>query len=75
MSNHQLHNSRAIRSADDPSIFGAHHLGVVGDHRSSLNFCVPSLEQVEQEHSVSLNPTDAPSFKAAQRMSEDFKRI
>jgi putative drug exporter of the RND superfamily len=33
---------------------------------------VPSLEQVEKEHSVSLNPTDAPSFKAAARMSDDF---
>ena len=25
---------------------------------------VPSLEQVEKEHSVSLSPGDAPSFKA-----------
>jgi putative drug exporter of the RND superfamily len=34
---------------------------------------VPPLEQVEKEHSVSLTPSDAPSFKAVQRMSEDFK--
>jgi len=34
---------------------------------------VPSLEQVEKEHSVSLNPDDAPSFKAMKRMGEDFK--
>ena len=34
---------------------------------------VPSLEQVEKEHSVSLNPNDAPSFKAATRMGQDFK--
>ena len=34
---------------------------------------VPSLEQIEQEHLVSLTPKDAPSFKAAKRMNEDFK--
>ncbi|MEY8016658.1 RND family transporter [Mycobacterium servetii] len=38
-----------------------------------LIVCVPSLEQVESEHSVSLNPTDAPSVRAAQRLNEDFK--
>ncbi len=40
-----------------------------------LNFCVPSLEQVEHEHSVSLNPTDAPSITASQRLNEDFKPL
>jgi len=34
---------------------------------------VPPLEKVEKEHSVSLSPNDAPSFKAIKRMSEDFK--
>ena len=34
---------------------------------------VPPLERVEKEHSVSLSPNDAPSFKAIKRMSEDFK--
>src|SRR5262245_37785238 len=34
---------------------------------------VPSLEQVEKEHSQSLSPSEAPSFKAMQRMGEDFK--
>ena len=34
---------------------------------------VPSLEQVEREHSVSLAPSDAPSFRAVTRMGEDFK--
>jgi putative drug exporter of the RND superfamily len=34
---------------------------------------VPSLEQVEKERAVSLNPSDAPAFKAATRMVEDFK--
>ncbi|ORW12163.1 RND family transporter [Mycobacterium kyorinense] len=34
---------------------------------------VPSLEEVEKEHTVSLSPPDAPSFKAANRVVEDFK--
>ena len=34
---------------------------------------VPPLEKVEKEHSVSLSPNDAPSFKAIKRMSQDFK--
>jgi RND superfamily putative drug exporter len=33
---------------------------------------VPSLEQVERQHSVSLSPKDAPSFKATTRMGQDF---
>jgi len=37
-----------------------------------LSIGVPSLEQVEKEHSLSLNPTDAPSFKATTRMGQDF---
>ena len=38
-----------------------------------LGIGVPSLEQVEKEHSVSLTPSDAPAFKAAKRMGQDFK--
>lgn len=34
---------------------------------------VPPLEVVEQQHSVSLNPIDAPSFKAMARLGQDFK--
>ncbi|WP_144209459.1 MMPL/RND family transporter [Mycobacterium tilburgii] len=34
---------------------------------------VPPLEVVEQQHSVSLNPIEAPSFKAMQRLGQDFK--
>ncbi|MFO7165571.1 MAG: RND family transporter [Mycolicibacterium hassiacum] len=34
---------------------------------------VPPLEVVERQRSVSLNPTDAPSFKASQRMGEVFQ--
>ena len=37
-----------------------------------LSIGVPSLEQVEKEHSLSLNPTDAPAFKAMTRMGQDF---
>ena len=33
---------------------------------------VPPLEQVAKEHSVSVDPTDAPSFKAMKRMGEVF---
>ena len=33
---------------------------------------VPPLEQVAKEHSVSADPTDAPSFKAMKRMGEVF---
>jgi RND superfamily putative drug exporter len=34
---------------------------------------VPSLEQVEKKHSLSLSANDAPSFKAMKRMGEDFR--
>jgi RND superfamily putative drug exporter len=34
---------------------------------------VPPLEQVAKEHSISMSPTDAPSFKAMTRMGADFK--
>ena len=39
-----------------------------------LTIGVPSLDQVEKEHSVSLNPPDAQSFRAAARINEDFKQ-
>ena len=38
-----------------------------------LSIGVPSLEQVEAAHSLSLNVTDAPAVKAAARVNEDFK--
>jgi putative drug exporter of the RND superfamily len=38
-----------------------------------VSTAVPSLEQVEKERSVSVNPDDAPSFAAAKRVSQDFK--
>ena len=38
-----------------------------------MSFGVPSLEQVEKDHSVSLFPNDAPSIKAMKRIGEAFK--
>jgi RND superfamily putative drug exporter len=72
MSNHPPHNSRplvarTIRRFSVLIILA--WLGIIG----FLIFCVPSLEQVESEHSVSLNPLDAPSVAAAERINEDFK--
>ncbi|MGO9153895.1 MMPL/RND family transporter [Mycobacterium sp.] len=73
MSNHQLHDSqplvaRTIHRFSVPIILAWLAVMVI------LSLGVPSLEQVEKEHSVSLSPTDAPSFKAAKRVNEDFKQ-
>ena len=38
-----------------------------------VTFAVPSLEQVGDEHSVSLAPQDAPAAQAMKRMGKDFK--
>jgi putative drug exporter of the RND superfamily len=38
-----------------------------------VSFCVPSLEQVAKERTVSLSTKDAPSIKAARRIGELFK--
>lgn len=72
MSNHQLHDGR-------PRIARTIHryavliilawLAII----VALSLGVPSLEQVEQRHSVNLNPVDAPSLKAAERMSDAFE--
>ncbi|OBI41144.1 RND family transporter [Mycobacterium sp. E796] len=73
MSDHQLHNVRplAARTIHRFSVgIILAWLGIV----VVLTTAVPSLEQVEAERSVSQNPTDAPSFKAAQRANEDFKQ-
>jgi RND superfamily putative drug exporter len=72
MSNHQLDNraplvARTIHRFSVPIILG--WLAVI----VLLSIGVPSLDVVEKEHSVSLNPTDAPSFRAAIRMKEDFQ--
>jgi RND superfamily putative drug exporter len=73
MSNHQLHNgaplvARTIHRFPVLIILGWLAIIVV------LAIGVPSLDKVEKEHSVSLNPTDAPSFKAATRINQDFKQ-
>ncbi len=73
MSNHQLRDSppfvaRTIHRYSVPIILAWLAIVVV------LTMAVPSLDQVEKEHSVSLNPTDAPSFKAGKRAGEDFKQ-
>lgn len=72
MSNHQLVNAR-------PFIAQTIHrfspivvlvwLGII----VALSVAVPSLEEVEQKHSVSLNPVDAPSLKASERMADAFE--
>ncbi len=72
MSNHQLQDSRplvarTIRRLSVPIIFA--WLVIAG----ILTIGVPPLEQVTAEHLVSQNPDDAPSFKAAKRVGEDFK--
>ena len=72
MSNQQLHDGRPLvaRTIHRFSVLIIlAWLAVLG----VLNFCVPPLEQVEHEHSASLNPTDAPSITASQRVVEDFK--
>ncbi|BBY80673.1 MMPL family transporter [Mycolicibacterium pulveris] len=71
MSNHLLHNTRplaaqTIRRFAVPIILA--WLVVV----AILTVAVPTLEEVEQRQGLSLNPTDAPSFQAAERMSEAF---
>src|ERR1700758_5048183 len=38
-----------------------------------VTFAVPSLEQVGDEHSVSLAPQDAPAAQAMKRMGHDFR--
>ena len=73
MSTHQLHSSspffaRMIRRLSVPIIVA--WLAII----AFLIICVPSLEQVAQERSMSLYPTDAPYFKAVVRMTADFKQ-
>lgn len=58
--------ARAIRRLAIPIILLWVALTVV------LTLFVPSLEQVEREHSVPLTPVDAPSTKAAQHLGEAF---
>ncbi len=72
MTNHQLQHSqplvaRTIRRFSVVIILA--WLAII----AVLNFLVPPLEQVENQHSVSPTLTDAPSATASQRLNEDFK--
>jgi RND superfamily putative drug exporter len=72
MSNHQLHNSRpliarTIRRLSVPIVLAWLAITVL------MTVGVPSLEQVERERAVSLTPSGAPSFEAADHMVRDFK--
>ena len=71
MSNHQLEDhrplvARTIRRFSVAIILA--WIAIIG----VLNFCVPPLEQVENERTVSANLTDAPSIMAGERMGADF---
>ena len=73
MSNHRLPDTRpsvarTIRRFSVLIILGWLAIVVVA------SVGVPPLEQVEKQHSVSLNPTEAPSFEALKRMNEVFKQ-
>jgi RND superfamily putative drug exporter len=72
MSNHQLHDSRpfvarTIRRLSVPIVLAWLAITVL------VSIGIPSLEQVERERAVSLIPSDAPSFAAADHMVKDFK--
>jgi len=72
MSTHQSSTTRpvvarTIRRFAVPIILG--WLAVV----AVLSVAVPALEVVEQRQGIPLNPTDAPSFQAAERMNEVFE--
>jgi putative drug exporter of the RND superfamily len=58
---------RFIRTFAVPILLGWVALGVL------LSLAVPSLEDVGQEHSVSLSPTDAPSMQAMKHIGHVFK--
>jgi RND superfamily putative drug exporter len=71
MSNHLLPDARpaaarTIRRFSVPIILGWLVISAI------LTVAVPTLEQVEQRQALSLNPTDAPSFQAVERMNEAF---
>ncbi|OIN80119.1 MMPL/RND family transporter [Mycobacterium malmoense] len=59
--------SRFIRMFAVPILLGWVALAVL------LNVAVPSLEEVGQEHSVSLSPADAPSMQAMKHIGRVFK--
>lgn len=73
MSNHQLADSRPLVARTIhryAALIILAWLAII----VAFNVFVPPLEQIEAEHAVSVNPTDAPSYQAAQRMNEVFKQ-
>ncbi|MFT8181124.1 MMPL family transporter, partial [Mycobacteroides chelonae] len=58
--------ARMIRRLSIPIILGWLAIAVI------LSISVPSLEQVEKEHAVAMNPDVAPSFQATQRIGQLF---
>ncbi|OHU21376.1 hypothetical protein BKG76_12060 [Mycobacteroides franklinii] len=58
--------ARMIRRLSVPIILGWLAVAVI------LSISVPSLEQVEKDHAVAMNPDAAPSFQATQRMGKLF---
>jgi len=59
--------ARMIHRLSVPIILGWLAIAVI------VTIGVPSLEQVEAEHAVPLNPIGAPSFKAMVHLGQDFK--
>ncbi|OBH79291.1 hypothetical protein A5681_05790 [Mycobacterium scrofulaceum] len=59
--------ARMIHRLSVPIILGWLAIAVL------ISIGVPSLEQVEAEHAVPLNPVGAPSFRAMERLGTDFK--
>lgn len=59
--------ARMIRRFSAPIILAWLAISIIA------TLCVPPLERAEKEHSVSLVPKDAPSFRALERMNVDFK--
>jgi RND superfamily putative drug exporter len=72
MTNHQLQNGRALVARTIRRFSVAIILGWLAII-AVLNFFVPPLEQVENQHTVSPTLTNAPSATALQRLNEDFK--
>ncbi|WP_349268834.1 membrane protein [Mycolicibacterium parafortuitum] len=72
MTNHQLRNDRPLIARVIRRFSGLIVLAWLGIV-FALSVAVPSLEQVEQKHAVNLNPVEAPSIKASERMSEVFQ--
>ncbi|RIT44099.1 RND family transporter [Mycobacteroides abscessus] len=58
--------ARMIHRLSVPIILGWLAIAVI------LSVSVPSLEQVEKDHAVAMNPDAAPSFQATQRMGKLF---